>query len=242
MPRSTPNCIDVKASAHYTNPSDQSPHNAPLRELNDAVPQAVSLLAQSSGGNDSVLMKTSATAHLRSLDHSGSLTISEALQSVRALVDGLSKSARAVEDRTGVTNAQLFLLQQIRANRHVTVNDLAALAMTTQSTVSIVLSRLERKRLVKRTRSPVDRRSVVLQLTEAGKRLLRRAPQPATSEVLVALGRLTSEELRALLVGLHALGRELGLPIKSPALLFEATGDGVASRTGTKRRVRRRRA
>jgi DNA-binding MarR family transcriptional regulator len=188
-----------------------------------------------------VLVKPSAAAHLRTLHDSGSVTdeISEALQSVRGLVEGLSKSARGVEDQTGVTNAQLFLLQQIRANRHVTVNDLAALAMTTQSTVSIVLSRLERKRLVKRTRSPVDRRSVVLQLTETGKRLLRRAPRPATSEVLLALGRLTSQELRALSVGLRALGRELGLPLKPPSMLFETAGNGVPSRTAPKRRTRR---
>jgi DNA-binding MarR family transcriptional regulator len=171
-------------------------------------------------------VKTSAAAHLRSLDNSDSVSdeISEALQKVRALVEGLSRSARGVEDRTGVTNAQLFLLQQIRAGRHLTVNDLAGLAMTSQSTVSIVLSRLERRGLVKRTRSPVDRRSVVLQLTAPGKRVLRRAPRPATSEVIRALSRLTSAELKALTRGLGALGRELGLTVKPPSMLFEEDG------------------
>jgi len=171
-------------------------------------------------------VKASAAAHLRSLDNSDSLTgaIAEALQNVRAVVEALSKSARSVENKTGVTNAQLFLLQQIRAGRHLTVNELAALAMTTQSTVSIVLSRLESKGLVKRTRSPADRRSVVLQLTAAGKRLLRRAPRPATSEVLRALARLSEEELTAVSRGLGALGRELGLAVKPPSMLFEEDG------------------
>jgi DNA-binding MarR family transcriptional regulator len=171
-------------------------------------------------------VKTSAAAHLRSLDNSDSVTdtIAQALQNVRALVEGLSKSARSVENKTGVTNAQLFLLQQIRGGRHLTVNDLAALAKTTQSTVSIVLSRLEKKGLVKRTRSPVDRRSVVLQLTASGKRLLRRAPRPATSEVLQALGRLSKEELTAVSRGLSALGRELGFAVKPPSMLFEEVG------------------
>lgn len=157
---------------------------------------------------------------------------------VRALVEGLSKSARAVEDRTGVTNAQLFLLQQIRDGRHLTVNDLAKRAMTTQSTVSIVLSRLEKKGLVKRTRSPVDRRSVVLQLTTMGKRLLRRSPRPATSEVLRSLSRLSRDELRALTRGLDALGRELGLTMKPPSMLFEERGSG---RRTTKRPSRQTR-
>lgn len=182
-------------------------------------------------------VKTSAAAHLRTLDNSESVSqeVAEALQNVRALVEGLSKSAQGVETRTGVTNAQLFLLQQIRRGRHLTVNDLAALAMTTQSTVSIVLSRLERKGLVKRTRSPADRRSVVLQLTAAGKRVLRRAPRAATSEVMGALGRLTRAELRALSRGLGALGRELRLAVKPPSMLFEKDARG---RTHTKRMKR----
>jgi DNA-binding MarR family transcriptional regulator len=186
-------------------------------------------------------VKTSAAAHLRTLDHtthSVSGEIAEALQRVRALVEGLGKSASGVESRTGVTNAQLFLLQQIRAGRRVTVNDLAALAMTTQSTVSIVLSRLERKGLVKRTRSPVDRRSVVLQLTPSGRRVLRRAPRPATSEVMRALSRLTRDELDALSRGLGALGRELGFLLKRPSMLFEDDGRGTAE---SSHRVTRRR-
>jgi DNA-binding MarR family transcriptional regulator len=191
-----------------------------------------------------VRVKTSAAAHLRSLDNSATVSdeVAEALQKVRALVEGLSKSAQSVETRTGLTNAQLFLLQQIRSGRHPTVNDLAERAMTTQSTVSIVLSRLERKGLVKRSRSPVDGRSVMLQLTAAGRRVLRRAPRAATSEVMGALGRMTRPELRALSRGLGALGRELDLTIKPPSMLFEQGARGRTLTTVPKRRARRKKA
>lgn len=202
------------------------------------------LLAKGIDVDNSVRVKTSAAAHLRSLDNSESVSpeIAEALQMVRALVEGLSKSARAVENRTGVTNAQLFLLQQIREGRHPTVNDLAQRAMTTQSTVSIVLSRLEKKGYVTRNRSPIDRRSVVLQLTAMGKRVLRRSPKPATSEVLGALSRLSNEELRAVSRGLGALGRELGLTVKPPSMLFEERSDGRRRTGGTKGRSPGKRA
>jgi DNA-binding MarR family transcriptional regulator len=174
-------------------------------------------------------MRTSAVAHLRLLNHSADLRddVANALQAVRALVQVLSESARTVESRTGVTNAQLFLLQQIRAEPSLTVNDLASRAMTHQSTVSIVLSRLERRGLVERARSPTDGRSVVLRLTPRGRRLLRRAPMPATSEALEALGKLTRPELRALTRGLSALGRELGFSSSQPGMLFEQTGRGA---------------
>jgi DNA-binding MarR family transcriptional regulator len=168
-------------------------------------------------------MRASTAAHLRTLDSSteDDDEISEALRCVRALVQVLSDAARTVENKTGVTNAQLFLLQQIRDGREVTVNELAALAMTSQSTVSIVLSRLERKGLVKRARSPSDGRRVILGLTGAGKQLLRRAPRPATGEVIGALRRLKPEEIRAVCRGLGALGRELGFDFGAPTMLFE---------------------
>jgi len=170
-------------------------------------------------------MKNSTAAHLRSIHHSGRVNepaVSEALQSVRALVQSLSDSAASVERKTGLSNAQLFLLQQIRAHHRPTVNDLATLAMTTQSTVSIVLSRLERRGLVVRKRSATDARSVVLQLTVAGKRVLERSPAPATSKVLRALRRLAPDQLRALSRGLSALGRELGFDDGRAPMLFES--------------------
>jgi DNA-binding MarR family transcriptional regulator len=171
-------------------------------------------------------MKRSAVAHLRSLDHTSSSneSVVGALQAVRALVEALSQSARTIESKTGVSNAQLFLLQQIAAESGLSVNALAARAMTHQSTVSIVLSRLERRGLVERVDSAVDRRSVILRLTPAGRRLLRKAPAPATSEMLEALERLTAEELRALRRGIGALGRELGFSSDRPAMLFESSG------------------
>jgi DNA-binding MarR family transcriptional regulator len=173
-------------------------------------------------------MKNSAAAHLRSIHHSGRVSdrVADALQAVRSLVQGLSQSSGAVERKTGITNAQLFLLQQIEKEHDPTVNDLATLAMTSQSTVSIVLSRLERRGLVVRERSPSDARSVVLRLTAGGKRVLRRAPAPATSEVLGALGRLTRQELQSLSRGLSALSRELGFRSEQPAMLFETEERG----------------
>jgi DNA-binding MarR family transcriptional regulator len=188
-------------------------------------------------------MRASAAAHLRVLDHSPQPDedVAEALRGVRALVQVLNEAASGVEEKTGVTNAQLFLLQQIRDGRDVTVNDLAALAMTSQSTVSIVLSRLERKGLVKRARSPSDGRRVILGLTPAGKGVLRRAPQPATSGVIHALRRLKPEELRAVSRGLRALGRELGFDFGSPSMLFEGSGKGKKSQPSTTARSRSRR-
>src|ERR1700674_3612218 len=58
-----------------------------------------------------------------------------ALTAIRVLVGGLRQSARGIERRTGATNAQIFLLQQLAAEPRLSVNDLAERARTNQSTV-----------------------------------------------------------------------------------------------------------
>lgn len=178
-------------------------------------------------------MAHSARSPLRSLRPSATLDAegTKALQAVRGLVAVLSRTARLVEHRTGVSNAQLFLLQQIAVERDLSVNELAARAMTHQSTASVVLSRLERRGLVQRVRSPSDARSVVLRLTPAGRRLLRRAPAPATSAIVSAIARLSPREVRMLRGGLAALSREGGFTIDdSPMLFQEAEPNAMADR------------
>lgn len=186
-------------------------------------------------------MPDSERAALRSLRHKASLSPdgARALQAVRGLVAALSRSARRIEQRTGVSNAQLFLLQQIATEQDLSVNELAARAMTHQSTASVVLSRLERRGLVQRVRSPVDARSVVLRLTAAGRRLLRRAPAPTTSEIVAAIARLSPAETRMLRSGLAALAREAGFTIDESPMLFQDAEASAARQTGADNRPRR---
>ena len=98
------------------------------------------------------------------------------MRAIRSLVAMLGQSARTVEQSTGVTNAQLFVLQLIREHGALSINDIAAAALTQQSAVSVIVTRLEREGFVTRTRSPEDARRVEVVLTAAGHRLLRNAP------------------------------------------------------------------
>ena len=186
-------------------------------------------------------MASSARSPLRTLHAPGQSLADEgvkALQAVRGLVGALSQSARVIEQQTGVSNAQLFLLRQIADEPDLSVNALAARAMTHQSTASVVLSRLERRGLVQRVRSDADGRSVVLRLTAAGRRLLRRAPRPATSEIVDAIARLSPAEVRMLRRGICALGREAGFSCDGSPMLFQESGPASArSASGRGRRT-----
>jgi DNA-binding MarR family transcriptional regulator len=146
---------------------------------------------------------------------------SQALERLRTLIGALSHSARAVERSTGVTNAQLFLLQELAAGESFSVNDLAARARTQQSTVSIVVARLVRAGFAAKRRSAADGRLAVITLTPEGRRLVRHAPASPTAALLRALERISDGDARALDTGLRALTGELDLTSTTPTMLFE---------------------
>jgi DNA-binding MarR family transcriptional regulator len=144
-----------------------------------------------------------------------------ALERVRMLISALSHSARAVERSTGVTNAQLFLLQQLAGEESLSVNDLAARARTQQSTVSIVVARLVRAGLAAKRKSAADGRIAAISLTTKGRRLVAHAPAPPTSLLLHAIESLSDRDARSLADGVHALVNVLDLSPPEVTMLFE---------------------
>lgn len=156
------------------------------------------------------------------------------MHSLRSLVNALGQSARRVEQRTGLTNAQLFILRQLGLETGLSINDLAARAMTQQSAVSVVVSRLVRRGLVRRSRSTADARRVVVSLSPAGRRMLRAAPEAPTSRLLAALAQLHDDDVEGLAVGLRALGRAFGAGTSAPALLFELPPGAARERPRTR--------
>lgn len=143
------------------------------------------------------------------------------LRMIRALVASLDFSAREVEATTGITNAQLFVLRQLAAEDHPSVNQLAERLHARQNTVSALLTRLVAAGLVQREQSPLDGRRAVLSLTREGRRLLKRAPRPPAELLIDALDQMSLREVRALTSGLLPLVTRLGLQPEFAPLLFE---------------------
>ncbi len=143
---------------------------------------------------------------------------------LRRLVHALHVASRETERRLGVTGAQLFVLTQLRATPSLSINALAERTMTHQSTVSVVVRRLVRRKLVKKVRAQDDARRVELTLTPAGISLLRRAPEVLQVRLASAIGALAAAERRSLAHGLEHLVSELGVGNAPPAMFFETLG------------------
>jgi DNA-binding MarR family transcriptional regulator len=149
-----------------------------------------------------------------------------ALDGLRRVVHLLRVSAHAAEHRSGLSGAQLFVLQQLGEGPAGSLEEIAQRTLTHQSSVSVVASRLVERGLVAREKSASDGRRVELRLTAAGRRLLRRAPATAQGRLITALAGLRARERRNLAGGLSALVAALGIGEGPPQLFFETAVKG----------------
>ena len=131
----------------------------------------------------------------------------------------LRVASRSAEQRVGLTTAQLFVLQRLADADSLSVGELAARTFTDQSSVSVVAARLVGRGLVRRRRSSVDGRRRELELTVAGRALLRRSPPSGQDRLIPALDRLGTGDRRALARTLRRLVNEMG-GIEGAARMF----------------------
>jgi DNA-binding MarR family transcriptional regulator len=163
----------------------------------------------------------------------------QALDAFRAIVQALRTSSRDIERRVGLTGAQLFALQQLAAAPGASINDLAARTFTHQSSVSVVVQRLTERRLVAKVAAREDRRRVRLTLTEAGRAILRRSPQPVQDRLIAGIKALNTEQRALLSTALTDIARAMGARTEKPSMLFE---DGATPGERKKANARARRA
>jgi DNA-binding MarR family transcriptional regulator len=99
----------------------------------------------------------------------------------RSIVAALEASVHRVLDHLaaqladlGLRQAEINVLAQLEPGRPRSVGDLAAATGQRSSTLTGVLDRLERRRMVRRRVNPADRRSFTIALTAGGERAAAR--------------------------------------------------------------------
>lgn len=122
----------------------------------------------------------------------------EVLKLFRILVKSIRGHYQVVENRSGVSGAQLWTLSHIAGNPGSKVGELARALAIHQSTASNLVGRLESLGLLARNRLRHDQRSVELTLTPEGRKALTRAPRPLIGVLQQALLDLPEARLDAL--------------------------------------------
>lgn len=137
-------------------------------------------------------------------------TVTEAL---RAYVK-LLRAAKAVLARVepllvteGLTPTQLGVLEAVFHKGPLTQRELGRKVLTSAGNMTDVMDKLERRGLVRRGRSAVDRRAVRVELTPEGRDLIQRLFPRHARDIAAAMSALSGDELQQL----GALLKRLGL-------------------------------
>jgi len=157
------------------------------------------------------------------------------LDAVRRIVAVLHDSGRRAEQRLGITGAQLFVLRCLADAPARSVNELAERTRTHQSSVSVVVTRLVARKLVRRARAADDARRQELSLTAAGRALLARAVPTAQERLAEGLDRLASAQRRRLADALEGWLEVAGLPASPAPFFLERDARATQKRAANRR-------
>jgi DNA-binding MarR family transcriptional regulator len=97
-----------------------------------------------------------------------------------------------------ITKPQLFLLYVIQRNERCRLSKLAEKIEVKPSAITVMINRLEKAGYVKRTHDTVDRRSVLVELTLSGRKVLEETMQKRNEILKKQLSQLKPEEVQLL--------------------------------------------
>jgi DNA-binding MarR family transcriptional regulator len=155
------------------------------------------------------------------------------LDGVRRVVQLLRESSVFAERKVGVSGAQLFVLRALAQHGPLTVNELAEQTLTHQSSVSLVVAKLESRGFVRKGKSPNgDRRFVWLELTSPGRGLLSQAPETAQELLVRNVRKMGPAQRRRVNDVLKLLVRAMEGGDFIPNMFFEDDNRGKGTRKG----------
>ena len=129
----------------------------------------------------------------------------QVIAALRRITRAIDLHSRLLLQKYGLTSPQLAALQAIRRMQPIAVGALAKQIHLSQATVTGILGRLESRGLAVRTRASQDRRSVLVELTEAGGKLVAEAPSLLQERFHRELSRLEQWEQTTILATLQRI-------------------------------------
>jgi DNA-binding MarR family transcriptional regulator len=130
----------------------------------------------------------------------------EVLVALRRIMRAVDIRSRHLSRASGLTAPQWLLLRALASNGSVGIGQLAREIHLSQATTTDIVDRLERRGLVSRARSTVDRRRVQVALLPEGARLVEESPTPLQRDFTDRFERLNEWEQTQILSCLQRLG------------------------------------
>ena len=127
-----------------------------------------------------------------------SLPDERVLRALRRISRAIDQHSRRLSGSHQLTSPQLVCLRQLLGDGTWTPSRLAKEVSVSQPTVTGILDRLAKRGLVQRTRDELDRRRVLLSITDEGKALVAAAPSPLQERFAQHFALLESSEQRSI--------------------------------------------
>ncbi len=116
------------------------------------------------------------------------------LKALRRISRAVDQYSRSLATRYELTGPQLVCLRQLVTAGPWTSSKLAVEVSLSQPTITGIIDRLAKRQLVTRVRDDADRRRVFLEVTDAGRALVEKAPSPLQDRFAANLARLGPDE------------------------------------------------
>lgn len=139
-------------------------------------------------------------------------TLSEqTLRKFRIIFGSVRQHLRDIEKTCGITGSQLWIIHEISKAPGIGISGLARQLSIHQSTCSLLVDKLVRRKLVNKERGQEDHRRVGLKVTPEAEQILKIAPGPAEGILPEAIRALPTAELAKLDDALEKVIRQLQL-------------------------------
>lgn len=147
----------------------------------------------------------------------------QVIAALRRITRAIDLHSRELVQQIGLTSPQLAALRAVEKLEPITTGELAKSIHLSQATLTGILSRLESRSLVSRSRLGSDKRSVVICLLPAGKEILQRAPSLLQEQFHRELMKLQYWEQTQMLATLQRIGSMMDVDAidASPVLTTE---------------------
>jgi len=132
-----------------------------------------------------------------------------ALVALRKILRATELNARTLARAVGLTPTQLIILQLIDSLESPTPSLIAREASITQATVTSLIDKLERQGFVSRRRDELDKRRVLVAVTERGEAALADAPDILQDRFLGRFAQLKDWEQMTLIAALERIAAML---------------------------------
>ena len=127
----------------------------------------------------------------------------ELFVALRRITRAIDLHSKKLQRETGLTTSQLLLLEAVVKLDTSTPSNIAREVQLSQATVTNLVDRMERNELVLRQKSTADKRVVEVQLTEKGRQMVKRAPEPLQAGFLREYRKLQRWEQHQLIASMQ---------------------------------------